>query len=188
MLAPAAARAAGFVSGTPRGAVCLRPAAVGIVNKQLRRLETELKAHTTIEDELFCPALKDVAKADVNVRKERLKHSISQSARFLANTPAVCKASYVHLDVQDAFGDEALGPASLFTGPQGAGLTRGRPRCCVCSSKGREIEMTAHSPRRQCVARITAGRWCAGATDVMRVNTGSTHGFFYTSTHAPGSG
>jgi hypothetical protein len=37
----------------------------------------------------------------------------------------VCKASYVHPEVQDAFGDEEFDPTSLFTGPQRARLTRG---------------------------------------------------------------
>lgn len=74
---------------------------------------------------IVAAALQDVAKDDARKRKEALKHSIKESARFLANTPTVCKASYVHPDVQDAFGDEDFDPASLFTGPQRAGLTRG---------------------------------------------------------------
>lgn len=70
-------------------------------------------------------ALQDAVKADAKARRELLKHSINESARFLANTPTVCKASYVHPDVQDAFGDEAFDPAPLFVGSQRAGLTRG---------------------------------------------------------------
>ena len=64
-------------------------------------------------------------KDDQKGRSSALKQSITESARFLANTPTVCKASYVHPDVQDAFNDEAFDPTSLFTGPQRAGLTRG---------------------------------------------------------------
>ena len=74
---------------------------------------------------IVAEALQDVAKADAKTRKDRLKHSIKESARFLANTPTVCKASYVHPDIQDVFGDEAFDPTPLFTGPQRAGLTRG---------------------------------------------------------------
>lgn len=70
-------------------------------------------------------ALQDVAKDDKKARGAALKQSIKESARFLANTPTVCKASYVHPDVQDVFLDDAFDPTSLFTGPQRAGLTRG---------------------------------------------------------------
>jgi DNA topoisomerase I len=70
-------------------------------------------------------ALQEAAKEDIKKRRDLLKHSIKESARFLANTPTVCKASYVHPDVQDAFGDEDFDPTPLFTGPQRAGLTRG---------------------------------------------------------------
>lgn len=70
-------------------------------------------------------ALKDVTKDDKKARAAALKQSIRESARFLANTPTVCKASYVHPDVQDVFTDDAFDPTSLFTGPQRAGLTRG---------------------------------------------------------------
>ena len=70
-------------------------------------------------------ALQDVAKDDKKARGAALKQSVMESASFLANTPTVCKASYVHPDVQDAFTDDAFDPTSLFTGPQRAGLTRG---------------------------------------------------------------
>lgn len=70
-------------------------------------------------------ALKDAGKLDAKTRFTTLKQSIIESARFLANTPTVCKASYVHPDVQGAFTDETFDPASLFIGPQRAGLTRG---------------------------------------------------------------
>ncbi len=58
-------------------------------------------------------------------RNAMLKHSIAESARFLANTPTVAKGSYVHPSVQEAFTDTGIETASLFTGPQRAGLTRG---------------------------------------------------------------
>lgn len=70
-------------------------------------------------------ALQDAVKDDSRARGAALKQSIKESANFLANTPTVCKASYVHPDVQDAFTDEDFDPTSLFTGPQRAGLTRG---------------------------------------------------------------
>lgn len=44
-------------------------------------------------------------------RKNMLKQSIQPSASFLANTPTVTRSSYVHLDVQAAFTDEAFDPA-----------------------------------------------------------------------------
>lgn len=70
-------------------------------------------------------AMQEAAKADKKARSDALKHSIKESARFLANTPTVCKASYVHPAVQAAFTDEAFDATPLFTGPQRAGLTRG---------------------------------------------------------------
>ncbi len=70
-------------------------------------------------------ALQDVVKGDKKTRSAALQQSIKESARFLANTPTVCKASYVHPDVQDAFTDEDFDATGLFTGPQRAGLTRG---------------------------------------------------------------
>lgn len=70
-------------------------------------------------------ALQDIGKGDRKPRLAALKQSIKESASFLANTPTVCKTSYVHPDVQDAFEDETFDPAPLFTGPQRAGLTRG---------------------------------------------------------------
>ena len=57
-------------------------------------------------------------------RKAVLKQSIERSANFLQNTPAVARGSYVHPLVQEAFVEDHA-DASLFTGPQRAGLTRG---------------------------------------------------------------
>lgn len=70
-------------------------------------------------------ALQEVVKEDMGKRSAALRQSIKESASFLANTPTVARASYVHPLVQDAFMDEAFDPAPLFTGPQRAGLTRG---------------------------------------------------------------
>ncbi len=70
-------------------------------------------------------ALQEAAKDDAKARAAALKQSIAESANFLANTPTVCKASYVHPDVQDAFTDDGFDATSLFTGSQRAGLTRG---------------------------------------------------------------
>lgn len=74
---------------------------------------------------IVADGLRDVAKGDKKARGAALKQSVEESARFLANTQRVCKASYVHPDVQHAFNDDALNPTSLLTSPQRAGLTRG---------------------------------------------------------------
>lgn len=70
-------------------------------------------------------ALQDVGAADITARKLALKQSIAASASFLQNTPTVARGSYVHPIVQAAFTDVTFDSASLFTGPQRAGLTRG---------------------------------------------------------------
>lgn len=54
-----------------------------------------------------------------------LRQAIRDASEFLANTPTVCKGSYVHPVVQEAFADEALDPAPLFAGSARAGLSRG---------------------------------------------------------------
>lgn len=99
------------------------------VNAALRRRFAETTSakdfRTFRASSIVAGALQDATKADAKTRKGLLKHSIKESARFLANTPTVCKASYVHPEVQDAFGDKEFDPTSLFTGPQRAGLTRG---------------------------------------------------------------
>ncbi len=53
-----------------------------------------------------------------------LRAAIGQAADYLANTRAVCRASYVHPAVQAAFLDDALERASLFAGPPRRGLDR----------------------------------------------------------------
>lgn len=99
------------------------------VNAALRRRFAETTSakdfRTFRASSIVAGALQDVVKDDQKGRSSALKQSIKESARFLANTPTVCKASYVHPDVQGAFNDEAFDPTSLFTGPQRAGLTRG---------------------------------------------------------------
>jgi DNA topoisomerase-1 len=70
-------------------------------------------------------ALQNLDPADAAARKEALRQSIRSSANFLQNTPTVARKSYVHPLVQSAFTDETFDHASLFTGPQRAGLTRG---------------------------------------------------------------
>jgi DNA topoisomerase I len=69
-------------------------------------------------------ALQEV-KDEALPRLALLKQSIVEASGFLANTPTVCKSSYVHPDVQDAFEDNTFDPAPLFSGPPRAGLTRG---------------------------------------------------------------
>ena len=54
-----------------------------------------------------------------------LRHAIREASDFLANTPTVCKASYVHPDVQDAFADDGFDATPLFSGQPRSGLTRG---------------------------------------------------------------
>jgi DNA topoisomerase I len=99
------------------------------VNAALRQLFTETASardfRTFRASSIVAGALQDIDPDDVSARKERLKQSIRESARFLANTPTVAKGSYVHPLVQDAFTDVTFDPAPLFTGPVRAGLTRG---------------------------------------------------------------
>ncbi|MFT3724361.1 MAG: hypothetical protein QM773_12315 [Hyphomonadaceae bacterium] len=105
---------------------CLSADGVNAALRQRFAETTSAKDFRTFRaSSIVAAALQDVAKSDMKARMDRLKHSIKESARFLANTPTVCKASYVHPDIQDAFGDKAIDSALLFTGPQRAGLTRG---------------------------------------------------------------
>lgn len=70
-------------------------------------------------------ALQDLPKDNITARNAALKQSIKESANFLANTPTVARASYVHPLVQAAFADAEFDATPLFTGPQRAGLNRG---------------------------------------------------------------
>ena len=53
-----------------------------------------------------------------------LRQSIRDSAQFLANTPTVAQASYVHPLVQDGFADIGFDATPLFTGSVRAELAR----------------------------------------------------------------
>lgn len=70
-------------------------------------------------------ALQESGKDETSPPLALLRQAIREASEFLANTPTVCKASYVHPNVQDAFADDAPETASLFAGPPRAGLTRG---------------------------------------------------------------
>lgn len=74
---------------------------------------------------IVAAALQDAGKDEKRPRLAVLRQAIKDASDFLANTPTVCKSSYVHPDVQEAFGDEAFDPAPLFTGSPRAGLNRG---------------------------------------------------------------
>ncbi len=104
---------------------CLTADDVNVALRQRIGETTSAKDFRTFRaSSIVAGALQDVARDDKRARRSALKQSIQESARFLANTPTVCKASYVHPDVQDAFTDETFNPTSLFTGPQRARLTR----------------------------------------------------------------
>lgn len=70
-------------------------------------------------------ALQEAGGREQKPRLAVLRTAIHEAAAFLANTPTVCKASYVHPDVQEAFATETFDPAPLFSGHERAGLTRG---------------------------------------------------------------
>jgi DNA topoisomerase-1 len=70
-------------------------------------------------------ALQDAGKDAKTPRLAVLRQAIRQASEFLANTPTVCKSSYVHPDVQDAFADDDFDATPLFSGQPRAGLTRG---------------------------------------------------------------
>lgn len=104
---------------------CVTADDVNVALRQRFAETTSAKDFRTFQaSSIVAGALQDVARDDNRARSSALKQSIQESARFLANTPTVCKASYVHPDVQDAFTDETFNPTSLFTGPQRARLTR----------------------------------------------------------------
>src|SRR5262249_9985706 len=104
---------------------CLSADAVNAALRQRFSDTTSARDFRTFRaSSIVAGALQEAGKAPAE-RRQALKHSIKESARFLANTPTVAKGSYVHPLVQTAFTDEAFDPAPLFTGPQRAGLTRG---------------------------------------------------------------
>jgi len=105
---------------------CLTADDVNAALRQRFALTTSAKDFRTFRaSSIVAGAMQEACKADKKARLGTLKQSIKESAKFLANTPTVCKASYVHPDVQDVFTNEAFDATSLFTGPQRAGLTRG---------------------------------------------------------------
>ena len=105
---------------------CLTADDVNVALRQRFAETTSAKDFRTFRaSSIVAGAMQSVGKDDKKVRATALKQSITESARFLANTPTVCRATYVHPDVQEAFMDERFDPTSLFTGPPRAGLTRG---------------------------------------------------------------
>jgi DNA topoisomerase-1 len=68
--------------------------------------------------------LQQFAGATGRERDLGLKLAIRTSSAFLANTPAVCRKSYVHPLVQAAFADEDFDPKPLFSGQVREGLAR----------------------------------------------------------------
>jgi DNA topoisomerase I len=57
-------------------------------------------------------------------REKMLRESIRIASEYLANTPAVARASYVHPAVQELYSEPDFDPAPLFNGPPRKGLTR----------------------------------------------------------------
>jgi DNA topoisomerase-1 len=70
-------------------------------------------------------ALQEAGRDAKTPRLAALRLAIQEASQFLANTPTVCKASYVHPDVQEAFEDDDFDVTSLFSGQPRTGLTRG---------------------------------------------------------------
>jgi DNA topoisomerase-1 len=99
------------------------------VNAALRQRFSETTSakdfRTFRASSIVAGALQGLDPNDIPARKDALKQSIRSSANFLQNTPTVARNSYVHPLVQSAFTDETFDHATLFTGPQRAGLTRG---------------------------------------------------------------
>jgi DNA topoisomerase-1 len=99
------------------------------VNKALRERFSETTSakdfRTFRASSIVAGALQDARKDEKRPPLAVLKQAIKEASEFLANTPTVCKASYVHPDVQDAFADDSFDQAALFSGPPRAGLTRG---------------------------------------------------------------
>jgi DNA topoisomerase-1 len=106
--------------------LCLQADGVNAALRQRFSETTSARDFRTFRaSSIVAGALQELDLADMKKRKDVLKQSIKESARFLANTPTVAKGSYVHPLVQAAFTDEKFDPAPLFTGPARAGLTRG---------------------------------------------------------------
>lgn len=99
------------------------------VNVALRERFCELTSakdfRTFRASSIVAGMLQDIRKEDAPPPMAVLRQALKQASEFLANTPTVCKASYVHPDVQDAFEDSDFDPTSLFSGSPRAGLNRG---------------------------------------------------------------
>ena len=86
-------------------------------------------------------ALQDFLEIDDDAgRKKAIVGAIETVARQLGNTPAVCRACYVHPDILDSYLDGTLVDA-LAERARGAGrgahaLRPRRPPCWGCSSRG----------------------------------------------------
>lgn len=69
-------------------------------------------------------------------RKKALNGAIKQASQFLANTPTVCKSSYVHPDVQEAYAAKAEDLAPFFSGSPRGGPDRGETALlCIIEHK-----------------------------------------------------
>lgn len=99
------------------------------VNIALRERFCELTSakdfRTFRASSIVAGALQDAHKDEIRPALAVLRQAIKEASEFLANTPTVCKASYVHPDVQHAFADPDFDATPLFSGQPRAGLTRG---------------------------------------------------------------
>ncbi len=99
------------------------------VNKLLREKFSETTSakdfRTFRASSIVAGALQDARKDENTPRLAVLRQAIKEASEFLANTPTVCKASYVHPTVREAFEDDGFDTAPLFGGSPRAGLSRG---------------------------------------------------------------
>jgi DNA topoisomerase-1 len=99
------------------------------VNEALREKISETTSakdfRTFRASAIVAGALQEVGKDEGRPPLALLRQSIREASEFLANTATVCKASYVHPLVQDAFAEDKLDPAPLFAGSPRSGLSRG---------------------------------------------------------------
>jgi DNA topoisomerase IB len=144
--------------GSGGGDRCLSAAEVNAALRQRFSETTPARDFRTFRaSSIVAGALQEVDPADMKKRKDALKQSIKESARFPANTPTVAKGSYVHPLVQAAFADEQFDPSPLFTRPRRAGLNRGETALAPLLKREAGKQSTAHSGRKVCVAHITRG-------------------------------
>jgi DNA topoisomerase-1 len=106
--------------------LCLTAEAVNVALRERFGETTSAKDVRTFRaSAIVAGALQDAGKEGSPPRLAVLWQAIREASEFLANTPAVCKSSYVHPHVQDAFGDEGFDATPLFAGSPRGGLTRG---------------------------------------------------------------